>query len=645
MSISSDDKKYFLKVIAKKVEGIAEIGGKLDENYFLSNNLDELMADNHKLYEDIVGENYSKSFGNPEYAVNILGEDLGHVATYIYAEVHRCIAEVFNNNWTPLERASELIEIVYNLMMSESCEDKDIIAAIKEYGIKYMNDEYEDRIRKTALYTEDDYKKIVSKAGEDIRYLFRYGKYITDNEIKMAQFLSSYEDVQKIAYTMVKGYMTSVERECTNHEIKRAVKISYFVGQELIVRELEKEFGRYNLKLILSSAEATSPNKQYRYDHKFDNALMFDKEVAEAVERAVACALAKYEDSARALSGVAVFESFGEEPFAPVSKSENLRYSKEQAALYQEIMLKIARVKNEYIREEETTFTIIAFPTPEIGPKFEEIYKEIMKINTLDAGKWERIQNDIIKALDKGDFIHIKGKGTNKTDIKVKMHELSNPEKETNFESDAATVNIPVGEVFTSPTLKGTNGLLHLEEVFLNELKYVGLELQFEDGYIKEYTCSNFEDEDKNKKYIEENLLFPNKTLPMGEFAIGTNTFAYVVAQKYNIGSILPILIAEKMGPHFAIGDTCYSFREDQAFYNNFDGKEIVAKDNEKSILRKTDIQNAYTRCHIDITIPYDSLEFINAITKDGETVEVIRDGRFVLDGTEELNEPFNAQI
>lgn len=645
MNISSDDKKYFLKVIAKKVEGIAEIGGKLDENYFLSNNLDELMADNHKLYEDIVGENYSKSFGNPEYAVNILGEDLGHIATYIYAEVHRCIAEVFNNNWTPLERASELIEIVYNLMMSESCEDKDIIAAIKEYGIKYMNDEYEDRIRKTALYTEDDYKKIVSKAGEDIRYLFRYGKYITDNEIKMAQFLSSYEDVQKIAYTMVKGYMTSVERECTNHEIKRAVKISYFVGQELIVRELEKEFGRYNLKLILSSAESTSPNKQYRYDHKFDNALMFDKEVAEAVERAVACALAKYEDSARALSGVAVFESFGEEPFAPVSKSENLRYSKEQAALYQEIMLKIARVKNEYIREEETTFTIIAFPTPEIGPKFEEIYKEIMKINTLDAGKWERIQNDIIKALDKGDFIHIKGKGTNKTDIKVKMHELSNPEKETNFESDAATVNIPVGEVFTSPTLKGTNGLLHLEEVFLNELKYVGLELQFEDGYIKEYTCSNFEDEDKNKKYIEENLLFPNKTLPMGEFAIGTNTFAYVVAQKYNIGSILPILIAEKMGPHFAIGDTCYSFREDQAFYNNFDGKEIVAKDNEKSILRKTDIQNAYTRCHIDITIPYDSLEFINAITKDGETVEVIRDGRFVLDGTEELNEPFNAQI
>lgn len=76
--------------------------------------------------------------------------------------------------------------------------------------------------------------------------------------------------------------------------------------------------------------------------------------------------------------------------------------------------------------------------------------------------------------------------------------------------------------------------------------------------------------------------------------------------------------------------------------YNPFDGKEIIAKDNEKSILRKTDMENAYTQCHTDITIPYDSLEFINAITKDGQVIEVIKNGRFILDGTEELNEPFS---
>jgi len=39
--------------------------------------------------------------------------------------------------------------------------------------------------------------------------------------------------------------------------------------------------------------------------------------------------------------------------------------------------------------------------------------------------------------------------------------------------------------------------------------------------------------------YIEENLMFPHSTLPMGEFAIGTNTLAYVVSRKYKILDVL----------------------------------------------------------------------------------------------------------
>jgi len=187
--------------------------------------------------------------------------------------------------------------------------------------------------------------------------------------------------------------------------------------------------------------------------------------------------------------------------------------------------------------------------------------------------------------------------------------------------------------------LKGTNGLLHLEEIFLDGLKYINLELLFKDGYIAEYNCSNFDEESKNKKYVEENLLFPNKTLPLGEFAIGTNTLAYVIAQKHNIVPILPILIGEKMGPHFAVGDTCYSWAEDSPVYNP-NGKEIIARDNEVSILRKEDVSKAYFSCHTDITIPYAELDKIEAVTASGDRVLIIDDGRFVLKGTEELNIP-----
>ena len=79
------------------------------------------------------------------------------------------------------------------------------------------------------------------------------------------------------------------------------------------------------------------------------------------------------------------------------------------------------------------------------------------------------------------------------------------------------------------------------------------------------------------KSYIKSNILHNHDTLPLGEFAIGTNTTAYVVAKKYQIEDKMPILIAEKMGPHFAVGDTCYSWSEENKLYNP-DGKEIVAK-------------------------------------------------------------------
>ena len=204
-----------------------------------------------------------------------------------------------------------------------------------------------------------------------------------------------------------------------------------------------------------------------------------------------------------------------------------------------------------------------------------------------------------------------------------------------------ADINIPVGEVYTSPRLNGTNGVLHIEHTYLSGLKFNNLKLTFKDGMIVDYSCDNFDNDEDNRKYIEENLLFPHKTLPVGEFAIGTNTLAYVIAKKHDILDVLPVLIIEKMGPHFAIGDTCFAHDEDKPVFNRLDNKEIIARENEKSALRKTQMNEAYTHHHTDITIPYESIDFIAAITMDGKAIDIIKDGRFVLDGTRELNIPF----
>ena len=115
------------------------------------------------------------------------------------------------------------------------------------------------------------------------------------------------------------------------------------------------------------------------------------------------------------------------------------------------------------------------------------------------------------------------------------------------------------------------------------------------------------------------------------------------MAKKYQILRKLPILIVEKMGPHFAVGDTCYSYQEDHHLYNP-DGKEMIAKDNECSILRKSDSSKAYFHCHTDITIPYDEIFKMVSVHEDGTEVAIIENGRFVLPGCDMLNEPFQEK-
>jgi leucyl aminopeptidase (aminopeptidase T) len=368
--------------------------------------------------------------------------------------------------------------------------------------------------------------------------------------------------------------------------------------------------------------------------------IFWDKQLLQRMTDVTKNAYEELKEAAAAYAGPAVVEVFGETPFAPISKPECISMGEEAQKIFVEYRRQAGEITNQYIKGEERSFTIIAFPLPEIGEPFEEIFDEIIRINTLDYELYKGIQQHIIDALDEADYVEIKGMGVNETDLRIKLHTLQDKSKETNFENCVADVNIPVGEVFTSPLLEGTNGVLHVSRVFLNELEYQNLRLEFTNGMITDYNCTNFENPEDNKKYMKDNVLYRHNALPMGEFAIGTNTTAYVTAAKYGIGHKLPILIAEKMGPHFAVGDTCYSHQEDVKMFNP-DGKEVIARDNEVSLNRLTDRSKAYYNCHTDITIPYDELGSIVAVCADGRRISIIEQGRFVLAGCEKLNEPF----
>lgn len=145
----------------------------------------------------------------------------------------------------------------------------------------------------------------------------------------------------------------------------------------------------------------------------------------------------------------------------------------------------------------------------------------------------------------------------------------------------------------------------------------------------------------EGKKHVAENLLYPHEDITMGEFAVGTNTRAYALAEKYGIGTRMPILLYEKMGPHIAIGDPCFARSEEAPIYNMFDQKEMVCRANEVTE-RSCEKERVYYEKHIDITLPYHQVEYLRGIRPDGSMLYFIRKGRFVLEGTEGLNEGFS---
>ena len=622
---------------------------------------EKLRAYNHSLYADIVGDHYEQSYANPAYAVKTLGKEYGQMLCYLYAELRGTIVYAVEHRLYSLTIYMELFIEILCLFEAGDQSPKEVRDILYYFVSDYADYTVDYRVREM-LDPELDFavRIIMDSDLKDLRYLFRYGEYITENELRLADFLNSMteEEVDAMAYTYTHGYEEGFRIAGIDLSKKKTVNIRYAIGQERMVRAAIKQFARMGLKPVIYRAPVervnkkqtarpgyagTSPNKQYEYDHRMDDALFLDKAF---VERKTVIQRGAYESRkqlAGEYAGPAVIEVFGETPFEPKNKEENLRLSDKQQKLSVYAANESAKIVNEYIPQSEYSFTIIAYPVPEIGENFEEIFAQVVKVNTLDNEAYKRVQQKIIDEMDQARSVRVVGKGNNRTNILVQMHDLNHPEKETNFENCTADVNIPVGEVFTSPKLTGTKGVLNVSKVYLNDLNFKNLTISFEDGKVTDYCCDNFETEAENRAYIKENILYNRDTLPIGEFAIGTNTTAYVMANTYHILHKLPILIVEKMGPHFALGDTCYSHSEEIRLYNP-DGKEIVAKDNECSLLRDEDEENAYFNCHTDITIPYDEIGEITAIHKDGSEKTIIRDGRFVLEGCGMLNEPFTLQ-
>lgn len=654
-------RSYFNQMAAftAQIEELARLQLREDLDAFT---LEELQQLNDRLYADILPEHYTESYANPAYAVRMLGADLGPLLSAFYAQFRAAIVFAYECRLTDITILCETLIEIYNMFEDSEPQARAVRDVLYWFFSDYTDVTLTYRIREQLDPGLSFAKDIIMESDlSDLRYLYRFGEYISDSELQIASYLKSLpeETIEKMASTYTEGYRKGFAVMGRELSKKKTVSIRYELGFERMIRAAIRQFEEMGLEVILYRAavwsvtmspnrkigyHGTSANMQFDYDHRYDQTIYLDKAFKERKLAVLRTAYENCKKLAAEYAGPAVVETFGEDGFEPVNKPEAYSLSEKQEELQIAYSNEAMPVVNQYIPGDETSFTIIAFPVPAIGKDFAEIFHETIRINTLDYEEYKKIQQNLVDVLDQAEYVTVTGNAEagNETRMKISLHALTDPAKQTNFENCVADVNIPVGEVFTSPVLAGTEGQLHVSQVYIGDFQFKNFRMEFKDGKITNYSCDNFADPEEGKKLIRQQILKNHDTLPMGEFAIGTNTTAYAVARKYGIMDKFPILIAEKTGPHFAVGDTCYSWSEDSAVYNP-DGKEIIARDNEISLLRKEDVSKAYFGCHTDITIPYSELGDITAVCGDGRKLPLIQNGRFVVAGTEKLNEELDG--
>ena len=649
-------RSYFNQMAAftAQIEELARLQLREDLDAFT---LEELQQLNDRLYADILPEHYTESYANPAYAVRMLGADLGPLLSAFYAQFRAAIVFAYECRLTDITILCETLIEIYNMFEDSEPQARAVRDVLYWFFSDYTDVTLTYRIREQLDPGLSFAKDIIVESDlSDLRYLYRFGEYISDSELQIASYLNSLpeETIEKMASTYTEGYRKGFAVMGRELSKKKTVSIRYELGFERMIRAAIRQFEEMGLEVILYRAavwsvtmspnrkigyHGTSANMQFDYDHRYDQTIYLDKAFKERKLAVLRTAYENCKKLAAEYAGPAVVETFGEDGFEPVNKPEAYSLSEKQEELQIAYSNEAMPVVNQYIPGDETSFTIIAFPVPAIGKDFAEIFHETIRINTLDYEEYKKIHQNLVDVLDQAEYVTVTGNAEagNETRMKISLHALTDPAKQTNFENCVADVNIPVGEVFTSPVLAGTEGLLHVSQVYIGDFQFKNFRMEFKDGKITNYSCDNFADPEEGKKLIRQQILKNHDTLP-----IGTNTTAYAVARKYGIMDKFPILIAEKTGPHFAVGDTCYSWSEDSAVYNP-DGKEIIARDNEISLLRKEDVSKAYFGCHTDITIPYSELGDIAAVCGDGRKLPLIQNGRFVVAGTEKLNEELDG--
>lgn len=286
----------FFRRTAAFIAQMLQVYDKLQAGWLDSASLEELEANNQAMYQDILPQNYEKSYGNPSYAQAMLGEEMGQLLSFLYTEIRGMIVFVYENRLFDMTVAMELFIQIYNLFEEETVSAKDVQDAIYWYVSDYSDEMVGHRVREGVDPELNFATNIICGNNlADVRYLYKFGEYVTENEIRMAKFLSDMpqEKLEAMARTYTEGYRRGFLAANIDLSKKKTVNIRFQLGFEPMVKAAISQFAKMGLAPVMYRSAVHTvnkrqhmrigyygavPNPQFDYDHKDDQALYLDHE-------------------------------------------------------------------------------------------------------------------------------------------------------------------------------------------------------------------------------------------------------------------------------------------------------------------------------------------------------------------------------
>ena len=187
-------KEYFRQT-AQLLQKQAAVYDLWADDTIQKRSLKEAETCNQELYKDILGEAYQTSYANPDYAVEQLGEEFGQLLCAYLAYIRRETGAAFRGDLMQLTIQMELFVEIYNRFEAEEEKDVPEKSAVQQDLYWFFHDYseifYERSLRRLIDPAEDFETDIVMNADlTDLRYLYRYGVYIGENEKQIAAFLN-----------------------------------------------------------------------------------------------------------------------------------------------------------------------------------------------------------------------------------------------------------------------------------------------------------------------------------------------------------------------------------------------------------------------------------------------------------------------